>query len=115
MAVNQTIAQYLWQGKAASNYYAPAPAFLNGKYIEMTFYVTFSHTSDSGVITIETAPTNDYAGTWAPIGTMTWAAIDTCKYTSVTGAFGAIRCRISTVMTTGTCDLYMVASTPTGS
>jgi hypothetical protein len=115
MAYSQTISQSLWLAKQASNYYAPAPAFLNGRYIEMTFYVLFSHTSDSGVITIETAPYNEYAGTWAPIATMTWAAIDTCKYTSVTGAFGAIRARISTVITAGSCDVWMVASTPTGS
>ena len=115
MANTQTIAQYLWQNQSDANFYAPAPMTLNGRYIEMTFYVTFNHTSDSGVITIETAPTNDYAGTWASIGTMTWAAIDTCKYTSVTGAFGAIRARISTGVTTGKCSVYMVASTPTGS
>lgn len=115
MAVNITIDQALWTAQSTVQYYAPAPSFLNGKYLEMTFYVTFSHTSDSGVITLETSPNPYYTGTWAPIGTITWAAIDTVKYISVTGVFKALRLRISTGITTGSCDAYMVASTPTGS
>jgi len=86
------------------------PASLNGEYVEFTIYVTFNGTSAAGVVMLETAPEADYAGTWANIGTVTWSAASKAAYVSVTGVFNALRVRISTAVTTGTCDVFLVAA-----
>jgi hypothetical protein len=104
------IRQQLLAAQTASGVTALFPDSLAGNYIEFTVYVTFDHTSAAGVVVVETAPDQAYAGTWANIGTVTWSAIDKCHYVSVTGVFNALRLRISTTVTSGTCDAYLVAS-----
>ena len=54
----------------------------------------------SGVVQIESAPYKDYAGTWSNLTSFTWAAADSVDVWRGTGPFGAIRARISTVVTT---------------
>ena len=54
----------------------------------------------SGVVQVESAPDKDYAGTWSNLTTFTWAAADSVDVWRGTGPFGAIRARISTVVTT---------------
>lgn len=110
MASQILIDQYLGQSLTAAATTRYFPDSLMGQYLEFTLYVTFDHTSAAGVITLETAPSADYAGTWASIGTVTWAAIDKAHYVSVTGTFKSVRARISSAVTSGTCDLYLIAS-----
>ncbi len=87
------------------------PEFLRGHFVELIVYVKFDHTSDSGKVQIQTAPTPDYAGTWANVGnSIDWAAIDTTKYAAVTGVFGSIRITLTTAVTTGNASLHVVAS-----
>ena len=97
---------------SASGSIAPFPELIRGQYVEFIVYVEFDHTSDSGKVTIESAFTPDYAGTWAQVGTSTidWATIDTVKSLSVTGVFGALRARISTACTTGSLRVSVVGS-----
>lgn len=54
----------------------------------------------SGVVEIETAPYKGYTGTWSNKTTFTWAAANSVDEWRGTGPFGAIRARISTVVTT---------------
>ena len=110
MASQVLIDQYLGQSLTTQGVTRYFPDSLNGYYLEFTLYVTFDHTSAAGVVTVETAPSADYAGTWASIGTITWAAIDKAHYMSVAGTFKSVRARISTAVTSGTCDIYLVAS-----
>ena len=69
MASQVLINQQLLTAQTTQGVTAFFPASLNGQYLEFTIYVTFDHTSAAGVVTLETAPTADYAGTWASIGT----------------------------------------------
>ena len=99
-------------GASASGSIAPFPEAVRGNYVEFIVYVEFSHASDSGKVTIESAYSPDYAGTWAQVGTSTidWSAIDTVKSASVTGVFGALRARISTACTNGFLKVKVVGS-----
>jgi hypothetical protein len=110
MASQVLVDQYLAQGITTQDLTRYFPDSLNGQYLEFTLYVTFSHASAAGVVTVETAPSADYAGTWASIGTVTWSAIDKAHYMSVAGTFKSVRARLSTGVTSGTCDLYLIAS-----
>ncbi len=93
------------------NSYVLLPEFLRGHFVELIVYVLFNHTSDSGKVQIQTAPTPDYAGTWANVGSsIDWAAIDTTKYAAVTGVFGSVRLTLTTAVTTGAASLWVVAS-----
>lgn len=89
-------------GKTAQNEVGYYPDIYNGKYIESTCYVVFDSTAAAGVVVIETADDRDYQGTWANIGTVTFAAASKQHYVSVTGVFGAVRARISSAITSGT-------------
>jgi hypothetical protein len=98
-------------GASAVGSIAPFPPEIRGQFVELIVYVEFSHTTDSGKVSIETAYSPDYAGTWALVGnTIDWAAIDTTKYGAVTGVFGALRARISTGVTTGSLKVKVVAA-----
>ncbi len=87
------------------------PEELCGRYVEATFYVDFSHASAAGVVLIESAPYRDYAGTWVTEATVTWSAIDKAHRVSLNLLSGAMRARISTTVTSGTCNVRFFAST----
>ncbi len=77
---------------------------------ELAFYVEFDHTSSAGVVLIETASSDTYAGTWAVLATITWSAIDKCHYVAVSTPVRAVRARISSAVTAGTVSVRMVAN-----
>jgi hypothetical protein len=78
-----------------------------------TFYLR-SSAAITGAVTLETAPTPDYAGLWSPLE----AAIDVATIgasagvlkKSYTGIFGAVRARISTVIAGGTLSVDYVTN-----
>lgn len=70
----------------------------NNAVVETGIYVTWTSGCTGGAVTIETAPSSDYAGTWAVISTQTYSAGCT-QLVQVTGAFRAIRARISSNVT----------------
>lgn len=69
---------------------------------EHTFYIVGSSGVSAGAVQIETAPSAEYAGTWAPLGNAVTVVASTAAVVNVTGAFGAIRARISTTVADGT-------------
>jgi hypothetical protein len=75
---------------------------------ELTVYATFDADSTAGVITVESAPHEDYTGTWASLGTITWAAADRCHALAITGVHLAVRIRISTAVSDGFVDIDAV-------
>lgn len=85
-------------------------AKISGVADEVSVYVSWDHTSSAGVITVETAPDINYAGTWKSLGTITWAAIDSVGLLTVTGALAALRARVTTVVTAGTAAIDFVIS-----
>lgn len=56
--------------------------------------------TSAGVVAIETAPYKDYAGTWTPQTSFTWAAVSSIDNWRANNPFGAIRARVTTTITT---------------
>ena len=109
MSVQVVLDQYLWQGKTTQDFSERFPGDgRNFPYNEFTVYVSFDHTSAAGTVLVETS--HSTSGPWATVATIAWAAIDTTKYASVTGVFKYVRCRISSAVTSGTCDCYIIAA-----
>lgn len=85
---------------------------LPGSALNHTFYLR-SSASITGAVTLETAPSPDYAGIWSPleaaidVALIGPAAAGTLKK-SYTGVFGAVRARISTVIAGGTLSVDYV-------
>ena len=81
---------------------------------EFGFDVEFDHTSAAGVVVIETAADNNYptnyAGTWAILATVTWAAIDKSHHVAIAGSFRSLRARISSAVTSGTVTVRATAN-----
>ena len=78
---------------------------------EWTFTVVFRTGTTAGAVMIEAAHDADFTGTWAQQGsTVTWAAANRAHTVSITGSFLALRARISTVITGGGVDVYVVAT-----
>jgi len=71
--------------------------------------VVFGAGTGAGVITVETAPNAEFTGTWHSLGTITWAAANRAHYLRGDGPVMALRARISTAVTGGTCEVYLHA------
>lgn len=102
--------QTLIDGETAANtagYINPVSA---AHSTEFGFYIEFDHTSAAGQVLIETADSDDYAGTWAILATVNWSAIDKCHYVALTNAVRSIRARISTAVTSGTVTVKAVGN-----
>ncbi len=75
---------------------------LLGQTREHTVHVEYSSSTVSGVVTIEIASEKSYTGTWDALTTVPWAAGNRSHSFRFTGAIGAMRARISTVVVGGT-------------
>lgn len=73
-------------------------------------YAVWGAGTNAGVITVESAHTTTYAGTWASLGTITWMAATKADLLALTGVHGAIRTRISTTVTGGTVSTYYLCN-----
>lgn len=74
---------------------------LKGESCEITFYIIPSGTVSGGGVIFETADTTDYSGTWSPLADAITPATTTMVHRSFTGAFQAVRARISSNITGG--------------
>lgn len=81
-----------------------------GQPRELKFYIIGSAGVSAGAVQIEEAHDADYTGTWAAIGAAVTVTADTVKTVSVTGAFRAVRARISTNIVDGTVSVVMVGN-----
>jgi len=85
-----------------------------GMAIEWTVYVTFDHTAAAGAVLLESAPDRNYAGTWVTVGSaISWSAIDKAHMLNATGLYQALRIRISSAVTSGTCDVWVMGANKT--
>ena len=75
---------------------------------ELTFYLVFSAGTDAGAVQCEEAPTVDYAGTWAPIGSAVTFGNDAVKTVKASGVNMFARARVSTLLTNGTVTVYAI-------
>ena len=72
--------------------------------------VTGSAGVASGVVTVESAPTADYAGTWSQVTNPVTVVAETTIEVIFTGIFQAIRTRISTAIGSGTVSTEYIGS-----
>jgi hypothetical protein len=80
---------------------------------QMTEYgidVVFNGTAAGGAVVIEAAHTPDFAGTWAVLSTVTFAAANKCHHVAITGVFRTLRARISSAITGGTVSVYLTGN-----
>ena len=100
--------------QTSTGVYWVLPEHLEGLSLEWTIYVTFDHTAAAGGVTFESAPFRDYQGTWATVGSaIAWSAIDKAHMLNFTGLLQSARLRLSTTVTSGTCDAYVMAANKT--
>ena len=78
------------------------PTAGNENVREHMFYITGSTGVTAGAVTLETAPTVDYAGTWGTITTAVTVPAEETTPVSVRGLYLAVRARISTDVVGGT-------------
>lgn len=83
---------------------------LCGEAREIMVYVAFSSGTTAGAVAVETSADSSYAGTWAPIETITWQAASRTHYIGATGSFRIVRARISTAIVGGTADAWITAN-----
>lgn len=96
--------------QTAQNSAGQVPYGNSGTYTEAAFYVAFNGTAAAGAVVIETAHDPNYAGTWANLATVTFAAASRVHHVAVTGVFRALRARISSAVTSGTVDVYAIVT-----
>lgn len=73
---------------------------------DVTFYIEFGAGTASGGVTIESAAQPGYAGTWVAESVVAWAAASKTHVVRLVGVSGALRARISTVIGSGTVDVW---------
>ena len=75
----------------------------------VTVYIEWGAGTGAGVVQIEEAPHAEYAGTWAPVQELTWAQASVTDAVHLTGAYAALRVRITTGVTGGSINAYLLA------
>jgi hypothetical protein len=74
---------------------------LGGAMRSLRVYATFSADVSAGEVIVEEAPTTDYAGTWAEIGTLAFVDDGCATLAQAAGGVLAVRARITTTISGG--------------
>ena len=77
---------------------------------ELRAYADFGAGVTAGTLLVETASHEDYAGDWATVGTMAWAAASGTKTVAITGLYAAIRLRWSVAVAGGVADVTVLGN-----
>lgn len=85
-------------------------AVMCGAAQHLAVFAVWSSGGSGGVLSIEEAATDDYAGTWSVITTVTQAGASQADVVHLTGSFRAIRARLSTGVTGGTVTVTIKGS-----
>lgn len=96
--------------KSAQDVAAEVPADVLPQATEVAVYVAFGAGTNAGTVLVEGAHVPNYAGTWALLGTVAWAAANRSHLVAITGAHRALRTRISVAVTGGTVDSYALGN-----
>jgi len=83
---------------------------LQGTIKNLSIYIEGSAGVGAGAVQLETATDPAYAGTWHAIGSPVTVSASTQKLVQLAGVVGAVRARISTTVTGGTCSVFLYAS-----
>jgi hypothetical protein len=87
-----------------------APQLNNYRCRSFAIYTTWSAGTTAGVVTVETADSDSFAGTWASLGTVNWVAANSQAITNLNGIYMSIRTRISTAVVGGTVSTRLVCN-----
>lgn len=78
---------------------------------ESAVYIQWGPGTTAGGITVETAHDQAFTGTWATLGSaVAWSVASKEDVVQITGINGAIRTRISTLVTGGTVSTWLVCN-----
>jgi hypothetical protein len=99
MAGQNQIFETTMQSAAASG---SGTAVYCGSAEHIAIFIEWSAGGSGGVLSIEEARTSSYAGTWSVLATITQAGASQTDVVHMTGAFKAVRARLSTGVTGGT-------------
>lgn len=78
---------------------------------ESAVYIQWGAGTTAGGVTIETAHDSAFTGTWATLGAaIPWVSASREDVLQITGIHGAIRTRISTLVTGGTVSTWIVCN-----
>lgn len=106
MGISVRKSEELFTGKSALNYAYTFDMYDAGRAYEIGIDIVFSAGCDAGVVVVECAHDASYAGTWANLATINWAAASRAHHAAITGVFRALRIRISTAINGGTISGY---------
>jgi ABC-type phosphate/phosphonate transport system substrate-binding protein len=87
---------------------------LGGQTESILVYLEGSSGISAGKVQVETAPTTDYAGTWAAIGSEQTLVASTVLTVAATGPFLAVRARITTDVEGGPVTATLVGQSSAG-
>lgn len=106
MGISVRKSEELFTGKAADTYAYTFDMYDAGRAYEIGIDIVFSAGCTAGVIVVECSHDSAYAGTWANLATVNWAAASRAHHVAITGVFRALRIRISTAVANGTISGY---------
>ena len=95
-------AEGLWTLQSAATTGNGTPWNTRASLPTTIYFVAWSDGCSAGAVTLETAATAAYAGTWAPLVTVSWSAASKTDVIQVFAPIGVIRARISTNIVGGT-------------
>jgi hypothetical protein len=85
-----------------------------GRFDSMVFYIEWGAGTSAGAVQLEEAHDENYAGTWLAIGApVAWAAALKTDAVHLSGAYGAVRARISTNIVGGTINVRALGTSNT--
>jgi hypothetical protein len=103
------ISQKLLDAQSTDEVAVATPAAFEQSGCNMAVHtIAWGASVSAGVVEIEAAPSHDYSGTWANLGTITYASGSPHAVTFTTqGPYKALRHRISTAVAGGTVTTYI--------
>lgn len=110
-AAEQTVDQTLLNAASVQDTAVPVTAPVVMACQETAIYVEWGTGVTAGAVIIESAFTATYAGTWAPLVTVTFAATaPKVDIVQITGVHGTLRTRISTTVANGTVTTRLICN-----
>lgn len=77
---------------------------------ETAIYIHWSAGAAAGAVVVESAFAEAFTGTWANLATVNWVSANRVDIVQITGVHGALRTRISTTITGGTVNTWVVCN-----
>lgn len=81
-----------------------------GRCRETAIYIEWSGGATAGAVVVESAFNEAYAGTWANLATVNWVSATRVDIVQITGVHGALRTRVSSAITGGTVNTWVVCN-----